>query len=293
MAETLQAGEAARALGIGGADRRDVQGDPDATGRVGARRVRALAEKLLAMNRASWIAVLGLLAAGCGGGNAGVAQTPGTTVPSPTTTAATTVERPLARELFFLAPDGKLVAASRTVAQTQTPGAATLHELTDPVEGTTTRVPDGVQLTIDAGRAQVTGASLDGAALAQIVYSLTSFPTVESVNGKTRADVEDFVPAILVEHPTPDETELSPLRVTGSANTFEATFNYRLEDAQGNELAKDFVTATSGSGTRGTFDFTVSFTVDSAQNGKLAVFELSAEDGSVIHERVVPLRLAP
>jgi hypothetical protein len=37
----------------------------------------------------------------------------------------------------------------------------------------------------------------------------------------------------------------------------------------------------------------VSFTVDSAQNGKLAVFELSAEDGSVIHERVVPLRLAP
>ena len=37
--------------------------------------------------------------------------------------------------------------------------------------------------------------------------------------------------------------------MTGTANTFEAaTFNYGLEDAQGNKLAKDFVTATSGSG---------------------------------------------
>ena len=85
----------------------------------------------------------------------------------------------------------------------------------------------------------------------------------------------------------------SPIHVTGTANTFEATFNYRLEDAQGNKLAKDFVTATSGSGTRGTFDFTVPFTVDSAQDGKLVVFELSAEDGSVIHEREIPLRLVP
>jgi germination protein M len=94
-------------------------------------------------------------------------------------------------------------------------------------------------------------------------------------------------------NPSPGEAVTSPMRVTGTANTFEATFNYRLEDAQGNELAKGFDTATSGSGTRGTFDFTVQFTVDSAQDGKLLVFELSAEDGSVIHEREIPLRLLP
>jgi hypothetical protein len=81
--------------------------------------------------------------------------------------------------------------------------------------------------------------------------------------------------------------------VTGTANTFEATFNYRLEDAEGTELAKDFVTATSGTGTRGTFEFDVSFTVDDAQDGTLVVFELSAEDGSVIHEREIPVRLVP
>ncbi len=196
-------------------------------------------------------------------------------------------------ELYFLAPDGQLVAAARKVEQTRTPGAATLHELMNPETGTTTQVLDGLQLTIDNGRAQVTGARMNGAALAQIVYSLTTFPTVKSVNGKARADVEAFVPAILVEHPGAHEAVMSPLHVTGTANTFEATFNYRLEDASGKLLAKDFVTATSGTGTRGTFDFSVPFTVDSAQEGTLVVFELSAENGSMIHERRIPLRLMP
>jgi germination protein M len=235
-----------------------------------------------------------LLAAGCGGGDSGVEETPATTTVSRTTTeATTTAERPMTLELFFLAPDGQLVAASRTVDHTQTPGAATLHELMNPEAGATTQVLDGLELTIDNGRARVTGAAVNAAALAQIVYSLTTFPTVNSVNGKTRVDVEAFAPAILVEHPTPGETVTSPMHVTGTANTFEATFNYRLEDASGKLLAKDFVTATSGTGTRGTFDFRAPFTVDSAQDGTLAVFELSAENGSVIHERRIPLRLTP
>jgi germination protein M len=234
-----------------------------------------------------------LLAAGCGG-DPSVQQAPVTTTAPPTTTeATTTVQPPMTLELFFLAPDGQLVAASRRVEQTQTPGAATLHELMNPESGTTTQVLDGLKLTIDNGRARVTGARMNRAALAQIVYSLTSFSTVKSVNGQTRADVEAFAPAILVEHPAAREAVTSPLHVTGTANTFEATFNYRLEDASGKLLAKDFVTATSGTGTRGTFDFSVPFTVDSAQEGTLAVFELSAENGSVIHERRIPLRLMP
>jgi germination protein M len=241
----------------------------------------------------AFLPVVLLLAAGCGG-DPTVQQTPATSTAPPTTTEATTTAEPqMTLELFFLEPDGQLAAASRTVEQTQTPGAATLHELMNPEDGTTTQVLDGLRLTIDNGRAHVTGAVVNEAALAQIVYSLTSFPTVKSVNGKTRADVEAFAPAILVEHPALHEAVTSPLHVTGTANTFEATFNYRLEDASGKLLAKDFVTATSGTGTRGTFDFSVPFTVDSAQEGTLAVFELSAENGSVIHERRIPLRLAP
>jgi germination protein M len=236
------------------------------------------------------ICIAVLVAAGCGGQSNPAAEQP-TTVPPTKTAATTTAQQQMSLELFFLAPDGKVVAASRSVERTQTPGGAALRALTTAPAGATTQVPGGLQLTIAGGQAQVTGATLDAAALAQVVYTLTSFATVQSVNGKRRADVEDLAPAILVEHPAPGEAVTSPLKVTGTANTFEATFNYRLKDAGGNVLAKDFVTATSGSGTRGTFDFTVSFNVDSAQEGTLAVFELSAEDGSVIHERDIPLRL--
>jgi germination protein M len=233
-----------------------------------------------------------LLASGCGGSTA-EEQGPPPAPPPSTTKALTTVAEPTTLELFYLDSDRKLVAVSKMVEHTQAPGAAALNELVTAPSGMKTEVPSGLQLAIDSGRATVSGATLDDAALAQVVYSLTTFPTVQSVNGKTRADVEDFAPPILVEHPAPNQTVKSPLHATGTANTFEATFNYRLEDANGKTLAKDFVTATSGSGTRGTFDFSASFTVDSPQNGKLVVFENSAEDGSVIHERVIPIFLVP
>ena len=49
----------------------------------------------------------------------------------------------------------------------------------------------------------------------------------------TRADFEEQTPIILVESPLPFEEVTSPLRVTGTANTFEATFQYELLDARG------------------------------------------------------------
>jgi hypothetical protein len=135
------------------------------------------------------------------------------------------------------------------------------------------------------------------AGLAQIVYTLSQFPGVKAVeiNGKryTRADFEDETPIILVESPLPFQTVHSPLRVTGTANTFEATFNYDLIGPDGKVIAQHFVTATSGSGTRGTFDFTVPFTVAQVGSGKLVVYELSAKDGSRVHQVEIPLQLEP
>ncbi len=78
--------------------------------------------------------------------------------------------------------------------------------------------------------------------------------------------------------------------MTGTANTFEATFQYELLDADGNVIDKNFVTATSGTGTRGTFEFTTGEFDDAAT---LVVFENSAEDGSRIHEVEIPLGMAP
>ena len=134
-------------------------------------------------------------------------------------------------------------------------------------------------------------------ARAQIVYTLTQFPTVESVvidgHSYARADFEEQTPPVLVESPLPFEDVTSPLNVEGTANTFEATFNYELTDTDGLIVDENFVTATSGTGTRGTFDFTTKpFTVPFDGVGSLIVFEPSAEDGSRTKLVEIPLRMS-
>ena len=56
---------------------------------------------------------------------------------------------------------------------------------------------------------------------------------------------------------------------------------------------KNFVTATSGTGTRGTFDFTTKPYTGKAGEGALVVFELSAKDGSRTKEVRIPVQLEP
>ncbi|HZO63288.1 MAG TPA: Gmad2 immunoglobulin-like domain-containing protein [Gaiellaceae bacterium] len=129
---------------------------------------------------------------------------------------------------------------------------------------------------------------------AEEVYTLSQFDPTKPVDAggasHTRGDFEELTPAILVESPLPFASVSSPLRVWGTANTFEATFDYELVDASGKVLSKHFVTATSGTGTRGTYDFTVRFA--GAGAAKLRVFELSAADGSRIHQVEIPLTIA-
>ena len=232
------------------------------------------------------LAAVALLSAGCGGSK--TAATTGTTTVPPPARAATT-----SLELFFLADDGKLVADRRGVPATQAVATAALHELASAPAGTTTQVPEGLAVSIANGDAHVSGGTLSKTALAQIIYTLTEFSSVKTVNGETRPDVEEFVPAILAEHPAPDEEVTSPLHVTGSADTFEATFQYELKDSGGTVIAHGFTTATTGNGMRGTFAFTIPFAVDHAQEGTLLVYESSAENGLRIHVREIPLRLSP
>ena len=165
----------------------------------------------------------------------------------------------------------------------------------------TTAIPDGVEnaeITIVDGVARVElSGELPEEPLAQVVYTLTQFPTVSSVEiqerSLTRADFEDLTPAILVESPLPFEEVTSPLRVTGTANTFEASFQYELTDTDGLIVDENFVTATSGTGTRGTFVFTTApFTVKFDGIGSLIVFESSAKDGSRINLVEIPLKMS-
>ena len=132
--------------------------------------------------------------------------------------------------------------------------------------------------------------------LAQVVYTLTRLPGIEQVEIQerflTRGDFEEQTPAILVESPLAFEDVASPLDVTGTANTFEANFEFELTDTDGRIVDESFVTATSGTGMRGTFDFTTdSYSVPFDGIGALIVFERSAEDGSRINLVEIPLRM--
>lgn len=244
------------------------------------------------------LAVAALLLAGCGGDEEA----------TPTDTDTATVPAETTELRVYWLRDGKLWPALREIDQTTAIAQAALDELlAGPTaqEGAelefTTAIPEdteGVVASVEDGVATVElSTDLTDEPLAQVVYTLTQFVTVESVdiqgNTLTRADFEDFTPAVLVESPLSFETVASPLRVTGTANTFEATFNYELTDTDGLIVDENFVTATSGTGTRGTFDFTTAaFTVPFDGVGSLIVFELSAKDGSRINLVEIPLRMA-
>ena len=248
----------------------------------------------------SLLAVLAVAA--CGGGETKtvtvretVTQTSSSSVPE---------QSPELAILYFLR-DGKVAPVPRSVVAGPHPEEAALDELlqgpTSDENDLETAIPAGitsVNVTVEGSGVVDVGLSkpVDKTAQAQIVYTLTALPNVNRVSFGGASPVgrkafEAQTPAILVESPWPGESVEPGFRVTGTANTFEATFNYELKDASGKVLSKDFVTATSGSGTRGTFTFTVPYEVDKPQEGKLLVFEISAEDGSRTHESELPLQL--
>jgi hypothetical protein len=218
-----------------------------------------------------------------------------------TTSGTVPTDAPTVVTLYFLR-DGKVAPTARGVVTGPGIAATTMHELLETAEaGYTTAIPrdrELVSVAIEAGVARVNldGAISDRRALAQIVYTLTQFPTVKrvAINGGPplgRAAFEDQTPAILVESPLPGEAVESGFEASGTANTFEATFQYELRDSADRVVAKDFVTATSGSGTRGTFRFSVSYELGSPERGRLVVFEISAADGSRTNESSIPLAL--
>jgi immunoglobulin-like protein involved in spore germination/sporulation and spore germination protein len=242
-------------------------------------------------------ALLGLLlAAGCGGED----TTTVTVRETVTETAASSVpsEAPALVALYFL-QDGKVWPEQRGIMG---PAVATntVHQLFEGTESElTSAIPPETRLRSLAIKGGVASIELDPRvtdrkALAQLTYTLTQFDSIKRVsfNGDPpvgRGAFEDETPAILVESPLSLEEVESGFEASGTANTFEATFQYELLDAADKILKKDFVTATSGSGTRGTFRFTVPY--EGSGPGRLVVFEISAEDGSRTNERSIPLSL--
>jgi hypothetical protein len=224
-----------------------------------------------------------LVAAACGGGGG----KPATTTTAP---AASTSFR-----AYFLR-GGKVQPVERS-AVTSDPTRSALEAT---VAGPTAKERSDLGLTNELRGYGTTASGYtvenpSQGALAQLVYGATQLAghgTVE-VNGRqyTRSSFESLTPAILVELPLPFATVSSPLRLAGTANTFEATFQYELVDPAGKVLAKHFVTATSGSGVRGTYDVKVPFT--GSGPATLTVYESSAATGKRINQIDIPVALQP
>jgi hypothetical protein len=244
--------------------------------------------------------------------------------PSPTPAGATAVK-------IYLFIDGALVPVHRSIDATRAVGRAAISELLEGPTGSeadfgvTTSVPDGTILlgldiadglaTVDLSREFESGggsASMFGR-LAQVVYTLTQFPTVERVafrldgqpvtvfsgegivldGPSVRTDYESFLPSIFIDRPALGATVANPVRISGLANVFEASFFVEILDEDGIRLAREHVMATCGTGCWGTFDVTIPYDVSSRQAGSIVTYILSAQDGEIDELRVYPVTLVP
>lgn len=244
-----------------------------------------------------------------------------TTTTAPSDTAAPGVKKAVV--VYFV--EGEKIAASSRTVQSEGVARAALEAVfagpnsTESAAGMTSAVPDGTKVlgldiadgkaTVDLdGTFQSGGGSLSmSLRVAQVVATLLQFDTVDAVdihidgeavdgiggegvpaNDLDAADIEDQTPAILPLAPFPGATVTSPVKVRGTANTFEATVQWAVLDGSGKVVEEGVTTATSGTGTRGTFSFDVDLG-DYTGPATVKLFESSAKDGSEINVIQVPV----
>ena len=272
-------------------------------------------------------ALVAVLAA-CGDDDEGSTASTTTSTASETTTSSTAPAEQHEVRAYFLR-DERVGPTARQATGEAVAAGALEGLLTGPTEteqqmGFSSAIPAGTELlgvVIEDGVATVDlsaefgsgggSASMMGR-VAQVVFTLTQFPTVDAVSfeldgepvtalggegllleePQTRADWEHLTPAILVESPLPFAEVTSPLRIQGTANTFEAQFRVNVVDGDGLIVYDEPAMATSGTGTRGTFDITATFEVPREGIGAVIVWEESAKDGSQINLVEVPISVS-
>ncbi|NLE22284.1 MAG: hypothetical protein GX624_05845 [Actinobacteria bacterium] len=247
----------------------------------------------------------------------------GSASPSPSAPPAQTTI-----SLYFLRGE-KLGVAERRVPRTTMPATAAVKALLAgpaPAEqkaGLSSAVPAGTRLlglSIDGGVARVdlsnkfgsSGGSLSMTArVAQLVYTLTRFPTVRAVEflvegepvaglggegvaldgPQRRAQWRQFEPPIFVEAPGVGAVIASPFTLRGTAVVFEGSFLARLTDSSGRRIVHVVMQASRGAPEHGRFAKEIPFS-SSAKRGTLIVFSQSMEDGSRQDEVRIPVTFA-
>ena len=272
-------------------------------------------------------AAVALLTTGCSDPRSGTLGAAPTLAPSGSATAAAPSEDPpestprpgtITIQVWF-ARDGRLSPTRRTRPATLATSRLALTELTagpsaaEAGAGLTTGVTADAGFTIEGisggvetvrfGPAFYAGGS--GAVRlrqAQVVYTLTQFPTVSRVrftgDGRPagtpvgRGEYADLLPAIVVLDPAIGQRVASPITVTGTADVFEATVNARLLDAAGRSIATAFTTASCGSGCRGDFRIRLPYRSGGGRPATVEVYWVSPKDGSSLDTVRVPVHLA-
>jgi len=128
------------------------------------------------------------------------------------------------------------------------------------------------------------------------VLESPSVSPAPSVTGQASAEptggVESGGKAIVVAAPERGVEVLSPVVVTGSAESTNGEVLVRVLDAQAMELAAMDAPVSCGAGCRGEFRVELAFFVPSSQRGTVQVLEVGA-DGAVKHLVKVPVTLVP
>lgn len=263
-----------------------------------------------------------------------------TTTTTAAATSSTTAAGTMGVKVYFMLEGGGtgyrpgpfLVPVYREIPRTQQVAAAAMRALIAgptaderaSVPALSSAVPAGSMLlgiaitdglaTVDLSREfEAGGGTFSMAArLAQVVFTLTQFPTVQEVefrlDGRAvtvfssegivmdhpvgREDYRDLTPLVFVDDPAYGAPVANPLRVRGVAAVFEAQFNWVLANWDGLIIAEGFAMTDNGQGW-GSFDFTIPYDVGSAQFGSLIVFDYSAQDGSQGNVREHPIWLQP
>jgi hypothetical protein len=221
--------------------------------------------------------LLASLATGCGSSGT-------TTVTADTTTAQVPVSPAPTAVTVFRVQDGKLHAEVSQVPHTNAVASSALGAL-----------GLAASVTISGGTARVALDHASANEIAEIVYTLTQFPSIERVDvagrtGLTRADFAAYVSPILVESPGTGAAVPLTIKVSGSASVFEATLVVELV-RDGKVLDKHTVTASEGAPGRGTFQTTLR--APSPGHATVSAYAPSAEDGSPQHQVDVPLTVTP
>jgi germination protein M len=294
--------------------------------------VAALCGVVVASCGANGAESAGPVPTGAAGGD--VAETSGGTSSVMTSGGSSTSSGSTTRvqyEVWFTR-DESLFMVKRAVASTPRIGTAAMESLLagpGPREqgaAVGSQIPAGTQLlglSVEDGVATVDltsefesggGSASMNMRIAQVVYTLTQFPTVKGVlfelDGQhvdvlggegvvvdepvTRRDYRSLVPAILVTDPQIGARVDDPVVVQGTANVFEANVTVEVVDASGKVVGHTFTTASCGTGCRGTFSVEVPYEVSSATRGLIIVHDDDAAGtGAPPHEVRIPVVLTP